>query len=539
MARILLVTLDLGGVLFLGLTVSLLSGTQITGSSLSGKILQFMGSSSRQNVYLSVAIVSLAFFLFKSAASLLLNRRIAAFGARIESEMATNIFTAVLKQKYLKDKNVGPKELIYAVTGSANSAFSQSFISVSVALGEIALLACVSIVLAYSNAVLYGITVLFFGAFTLAMSRFVSQRTAVESASLQESSLHITRAAIEGLENKRQILTSGKVSHFADLFNEEKRFQAGATGRLVLLGYLPRYLTEIALIAGLCLLVAIKATSFVGGIDGQTVTIFAGGAFRIIASLLPLQATLTNLKRVDVEGQMALNLASEFRQPSHYAADRELTQTPAIEVRNITFNYGSGAKSAITNLSISVPFGSVLSVRGESGSGKSTFADLLIGLREPDAGQIIVGGVPLSDYLRMDPRGIALVPQEIHLFDGTIAANVALSFKGEIPDFDRVTDALVEAGLMPEVDSLPQGIQTQIGKYGHRLSGGQVQRIGLARALYQKPKILLLDEATSALDQESEATIVKTLSRLKGRVTLIVIAHRPATLSLSDQELVF
>jgi ATP-binding cassette subfamily C protein len=178
-------------------------------------------------------------------------------------------------------------------------------------------------------------------------------------------------------------------------------------------------------------------------------------------------------------------------------------------------------------------------VRGESGSGKSTFADLLIGLREPDAGQIIVGGVPLSDYLRMDPRGIALVPQEIHLFDGTIAANVALSFKGEIPDFDRVTDALVEAGLMTEVDSLPQGIQTQIGKYGHRLSGGQVQRIGLARALYQKPKILLLDEATSALDQESEATIVKTLSRLKGRVTLIVIAHRPATLSLSDQELVF
>jgi ABC-type bacteriocin/lantibiotic exporter with double-glycine peptidase domain len=535
LARIILVSLDLAGVLFLGLTFSLLSGTQIDPNSFSGKILSLLSHYSGANTYLVVASSSLAFFLLKAGLSLGLNRIIASFGTRTETRMAVSIFRNVLSSKIEKEQNTGPKELLYAVTGSANSAFSQLFISISVATGEIALLATVSVVLAITHLPLFALTAVFFTIFTLAMARLVNGKTTIASKILQDASLDVTRASIESIENRRQIYTSARIDAFSAYFHDRKHVQADATSKLVLLGYLPRYLTEIALILGLCLLFLVKANSLVPGIDAQTVTIFAGGAFRIIASLLPLQATLSNLRRIDIESQMALDLAKTPATQTDLknAMGLDSDDRPNISLVNVAYKFNSTGEG-INGISLEIPFGAVLAVRGKSGSGKSTFADLLIGLREADSGSISIGGFSPRLFQKRNPGGVAYVPQEIHLFDGTIAQNITLDFMNPNDAEPQIWSALEKSGLASFVKKLPRGINTPVGKYGHKLSGGQVQRMGLARAFYQNPKVLILDEATSALDEQTEKEVVDQLSYAKGSMTMIVIAHRPAALAMSD-----
>jgi ABC-type multidrug transport system fused ATPase/permease subunit len=210
---------------------------------------------------------------------------------------------------------------------------------------------------------------------------------------------------------------------------------------------------------------------------------------------------------------------------------------PAIEFRDVSFTYPGAEKSALENVSFTAPAFSMIAIAGASGSGKSTMVDLLLGMNEPDSGSIELGG-HMPRTVRVEWPGIlGYVPQSVYAADRTLAENVALGFDREDIDEAQVWKALEQAQLDVLVKSWPEQLETKMGDLGSRMSGGQQQRLGLARSLYTEPSILVLDEATSALDAETEAAITSTLESLRTKMTLVVIAHRLSTVQKADQVL--
>ncbi|HNJ82547.1 MAG TPA: ATP-binding cassette domain-containing protein, partial [Piscinibacter sp.] len=231
-----------------------------------------------------------------------------------------------------------------------------------------------------------------------------------------------------------------------------------------------------------------------------------------------------------VERGVDLIEQSPFEQGGRHAPARAVGD---IELRDVGLRYRADAEPALSALNLRIRHGETVALVGPSGAGKSTLVNLLPRFIEPTSGQVLLDGQPLADWdMRALRRQFALVSQDVVLFNDSIAANVAL---GQALDRERVRAALAGANLLEHVDTLPQGIDTEIGHNGSRLSGGQRQRLAIARAIYKDAPILILDEATSALDSESERLVQDALERLMQGRTSIVIAHRLSTIERADR----
>ena len=192
--------------------------------------------------------------------------------------------------------------------------------------------------------------------------------------------------------------------------------------------------------------------------------------------------------------------------------------------------------SGVSDVSLRIRAGTLIGLAGPNGSGKTTLADLLLGVIAPDSGQIQIDGVPLDERNReLWLTTVAHVPQQILLLDATIAENVAYGIPRAEIDQTRLREALAGARLDATIDVLPRGLDTPIGQNGLQLSGGQRQRLGIARALYRRASLLVLDEPTSSLDVTTEAEIISLLRQLRGRRTIVLIAHRPSSLQSCDE----
>jgi ABC-type multidrug transport system fused ATPase/permease subunit len=201
-------------------------------------------------------------------------------------------------------------------------------------------------------------------------------------------------------------------------------------------------------------------------------------------------------------------------------------------IQNVSFTYVGNSEPTIDNLTIKIEEGQQVAFVGTSGAGKSTLIDLILGLRFPESGGVSLGGMSPSTAIQKWPGAISYVPQQVHISDSTILANVAFGLQN--PDLDLVWAALEAAQLSPFVKGLPEGINSVVGENGSLLSGGERQRLGIARALYTQPRLLILDEATSSLDAQTEVDISTAIKRLRGSVTVLIVAHRLSSVKDSD-----
>jgi len=245
-----------------------------------------------------------------------------------------------------------------------------------------------------------------------------------------------------------------------------------------------------------------------------------------IASMAPACRAVTSLRKECEEAAELFAPAAGEHPP--------LTVKLGIQCRNIHFQYSPDSPYSLQGVDITLPAGSMTAIAGPSGAGKSTLIDVIMGLMDPSAGEIVVDGTPLvGDTLAAYRRSIGYVPQDPFLFNATIRENMTLV----LPDAsdEQIWEALRFASCADFVTRLPEGLNTVIGDRGVRLSGGERQRLVLARAIIRKPSVLVLDEATSALDTENESNIQEAIDRLKGSMTIIVIAHRLTTLRGADR----
>jgi ABC-type multidrug transport system fused ATPase/permease subunit len=200
----------------------------------------------------------------------------------------------------------------------------------------------------------------------------------------------------------------------------------------------------------------------------------------------------------------------------------------------VSFSYPDGKNKILDQVSIEISPGQFVAFVGSSGAGKSTMVDLLLGVLLPDSGDVKISGQAPSNAIEKSPGAIAYVPQDVSIAIGTVRENIALGFPKEFATDERINKALKISHLDSFVDSLENKADTQVGERGAKLSGGQRQRLGIARAMFTNPKLLVLDEATSSLDAETEASVSAAIQSLRGGTTILMIAHRLATVRSAD-----
>ena len=491
-----------------------------------------------------VAIGILALFLLKALVSIMLTRKAAFLIARTEATAAKRIAQIVFSRDLGAMRSLSREEITFAIQGGSPAAFPGLLNATNtlVTEGFLFLVICVGFLLVDPWATLAA--VIYFGAVAMTIHFFVGSKM-TRAGEVAATSTVLANTAISDLQAVfRELLVLGKRRKYIDDLYSARIQAADSQATTYYLVGMPRYIIETALLVGLGLFVL--AQGFSGDIlsSSATLGVFLAGGFRLTGALLPLQSSLLNVKsiipvartahKILVQGQASLIWDLDLDRDLSRNSKKGL-EAVGLEMKGTSFFYEQSELPAVKDVSLVVQPGSQVALIGPSGSGKSTIADLICGVINPSSGEI----VRFSPSARKDDienLGVtSYVPQRPGMVSGTILENVAL---GELPEEvnrARVIAVLEQSHLASVVGALPNGIDTDLGKHRDSLSVGQIQRLGLARALYPNPGLLVVDETTSALDGDSEAEIQKALDELRGKVTVVLIAHRLNTIQFSDE----
>lgn len=318
------------------------------------------------------------------------------------------------------------------------------------------------------------------------------------------------------------------------------------------IGICPERIIEGICISGFIIVLCIR---IIMGVDISTfipvMGAFAMAAFKILPSIAKVSGRINQIVYYQYGLSGFYDTIKEANQISQKAVEREERVTALfadmginredvdfnnkVEITDIFWKYLNSPQNVLNGLSMKINKGESVAFIGASGAGKTTLADILLGLFEPQTGSVEMDGIDIYSIPHEWSRIIGYVPQSVFLADDTIRANVAFGLTGDDVTDDRVWRALEQAQLKTFVESLPQGLDTIVGERGIKFSGGQRQRMAIARALYEDPKILVLDEATSALDTETETAVMESIEALQGHKTLIIVAHRLTTIRNCDR----
>ena len=270
---------------------------------------------------------------------------------------------------------------------------------------------------------------------------------------------------------------------------------------------------------------------------------FAMAAFRLLPSIGRISAYFNScVFSIPTVGEVYENIVEakkyEEKQSSIsklYNNDMNISFNKEMTIKDIVWKYPDGTENVLDHISLTIRKGDSVALVGPSGAGKSTLADIILGLFEPPEGSVLIDGMNILGNNDSVSKIISFVPQSIYLLDDTVRRNIAFGIYDKDIDDDAIWYALEQAQMKDFIKELPQGLDTIVGERGVRFSGGQSQRIAIARALYTDPDIIVLDEATSALDSETETTVMKAIESLQGQKTLIIIAHRLSTIRKCDK----
>jgi ATP-binding cassette subfamily C protein len=381
------------------------------------------------------------------------------------------------------------------------------------------------------------VTVVYLGGIAMLQYVVLSGKTRQAGKVARDSSLRVA-ALISGMvASLKEITLRDKADEVSEVIRRNRAQTAQARANASFLSTVPRFIFDAAIIGGF-LIVGGVAFLFGGREEAiAAIALFGIAGFRLVPSLTGFQAvitrTMTSVPYVDA-------VVADIEASTKFLADREVLgkaplpgQPRVLELTDVAFTFPGSDIPAVREVDLRVPMGSTIGIAGASGAGKSTLIDLLLGLLTPTGGQIRIDGLPLEDVMDAWRKHVAFVPQEVTLFDGTIAQNIALTW-GDDVDLARAEQAARRAQLWSVIEQRADGLNARVGERGLTLSGGQRQRLGIARALYTDPLVLVLDEATSALDTKTESDVASAIRELRGDVTVIAVAHRLSTIRDSD-----
>lgn len=545
--QVLVAGLDLLGVLLFGL-VAALSASAVAGqtSQTLTDVLNLVGLTDADEVYLAIALAAAAGLVFvtKSVLTFLLVRRSLRFLANRQAMVSSRLAEQLLSRPLLFVQRNSSQQNAYALTSGANAATLGVLGNSVVVVAELALLAVMAAGLLLIDPLVAIFTIVFFAALGLIMNRALgnwARRLGVQLAAAEVASYTSVQDA---LRTYRETTVSGRRTLFVERFQGLRWQAANYQADSQIMIQVSKYVFEVGLIVGGAALAVSQVLTREVVAAVAVIAVFLTAASRIMPALLRLQQASLGIRQAAGTAAPTFELNRDMESAvEEFGIDGVLRNrilaglssehdgfTPDLDMREVTVTYPGAEMPAIAEASVSLASGESLALVGPTGAGKSTLADLVLGVLEPEIGAVRVSGMRPTDAVSRWPGAMSYVPQEVIVLNGTIRDNVALGLPTDAVDDDIIWEALERSHLADMLRREREGLDTTVGEHGVRLSGGQRQRLGLARALYTRPRFMVLDEATSALDAETEKAVTDALQELSGDVTLVIIAHRLATI---------
>lgn len=476
--------------------------------------------------------------ILKGVLSVLVIWRATRTFARFELMIGSRLFDTYLESSWVERLKRNSADVVRLTDGSVSLMVSGYLRPLATMPGEVFSFVSVVVVLTIADRAIGFITVVYLGLLGAVLFFWVTKRSREAGRVSLRYSLRSSRLITEMVGALKEVTLRNKAAEAAEVVRVNRAHTTRARSNAQFLSQVPRYIIEAGIVGGF-VLVGVAGFAL-GGVQQATtaIALFGLAGFRMAPSVVRFQSIVSQISvsmpHVDtVLAEIKRSEQSTREQQSDQ--DVELPEEPkSIDFRDVSFRYRPEAPDAVSEVSLSIPFGSTVAFVGSSGAGKSTVVDLLLGLMAPTSGSIEIDGIRVADMSRSWRSRVAYVPQDVSLFDASVAQNVALTWTGDF-DPDKVRQALNQAQLLDIIESREGGINAVIGERGLSLSGGQRQRLGIARALYADPLVLVMDEATSALDTATEAAVTDAIRNLRGSMTIISVAHRLATVKASDE----
>jgi ABC-type bacteriocin/lantibiotic exporter with double-glycine peptidase domain len=526
--------LDLFGLLLAGLIAGVSIERQETGK-LTMRLINFF--SQVQSVTLSwkslltlLVMATLIILLVKSLSNIILTRSLYTTLASSLARIAESKYQELLSSRYLWIKHQKNQEVCYALTDGLTYLVIGILGSFFTGIIEISMLVLVLLGLIWINPIMALGAGLYFLLLALVINFLVGGRVKEYGSIYTKYGAESRTTLTDSLFLFREITLSKSEEFFYQQFAKSRYQSAFSYSRLYWLQQVPKYVMEMGIILGAALLAGLSWLTSQSSQGVTSLAVFLLASTRVVPSILRLQGVHLSLREFSGKSEATFLLLNKLEKSKVSSSTTILVthstnvNPPVIQLSNVGFAYEE--TTVIQNLSLTIDSGSEITLMGQSGSGKSTLCELVLGLLQPSTGNITFDGLSIGQWRSQPGSSIAYLPQDPHYFGGTIAENVTLrDYQDKIPEAS-IWAALELAQIADHVRTLPLGLNTLLSDRGTQLSGGQRQRIGIARTLYSMPKVLVMDEATSALDQETEHAFAQMFSLLKGKSTVIKVAHR-------------
>lgn len=537
--------LDLAGVAIVGVLGALaVSGVQ--SGQPGNRISEFLEILHLSNLQFQgqIAILGAAAALLlvaKTILSIFFTRRILFFLSRRGSQLSASLVSQLLARPLVELQSRTSLQTLFALTNGVNS-ITLGILGTTVWLiADTALLVVMAIGLFVVNPIVATSTAIFFALIGLTLAKLLNGRARVLGQKDSTTTIASNEKILEVLSTYRESVVKNRRAYYANEIGALRLKNADITAEISFMPYIGKYVIEVMVVVGALL---ISATQFLVSDAGRavaTLSVFLVAGTRIAPAVLRIQQGTLAIKNAIGAAHPTLELIEEMKDSNQYVGKESkidfdyLGFVPSVELKNISLKYPGQTINVLNDLSLIIREGSHVAIVGPSGAGKTSLIDAILGILTVQSGSVEISGLNPISAIERWPGAIGYVPQDTAIVNGTVSQNVTLGYPKLDSEHDLVSKALVIAQLDEIVAKLPNGIDTQVGERGAKLSGGQRQRLGIARALYSKPQLLVLDEATSALDGESEYALSKAIHNLKGKVTIVLIAHRLSSVREVDQ----
>ena len=536
--------LDLLGVALIGVLGALsVNGVQSKPAGIRvSKVLDWLhlGGQTLQYQVACLAALAALILVFKTLANVYLTRKVMFFLSRRGAMISGLLTNKLLRQSLLSIQENPTQDTVYALTGGVTSITMGVLSTAAGMLADAALLIILFVGLVAIDPQVALSTLLIFALIGYILYWLQQKRAKHLGRLLSELNIASNEKIIEVLSSYRELVVRNRRQYYANEIYKLRSNLADAQAEISFLPQVSKYVIETTVILGTVVISGFQFLLQDASHAVATLTVFLAAGSRIAPAVLRFQQGAISIKSNIAASEPTLNMLVKLEDSiSLEKSDNEIDFThagfnPQITLSNVCFTYPGADNPALNKINLSLEEGKFVAIVGPSGAGKTTLVDILLGILEPGSGSVQISNRKPSETMSRWPGAVGYVPQDVLIVNGSIRDNVALGYPDEKKFDVEITEALEIASLGEFLKQSENGTNHQVGERGSRLSGGQRQRLGIARALYTKPRILVLDEATSSLDGAIESEITETIKNMRGKTTVITIAHRLSTVREAD-----